>query len=84
MRDRVGIVCGTHEIDPEGPRSAGAGTGKDIIIEDGVWIGYGAIILPGVRIGRKAIIAAGAIVTEDVSPRTIVGGNPARKIKKLD
>jgi acetyltransferase-like isoleucine patch superfamily enzyme len=57
--------------------------GKDIIIGDGVWIGYGAIILPGVKIGKKAIIAAGAIVTKDVADYTIVGGNPAREIRKI-
>ena len=84
ISDRVGIVCGTHEIDPLGARSAGKGIGKDIIIEDGVWIGYGAIILPGVKIGKKAIIAAGAVVTKDVLPRTIVGGNPAKEIRKID
>jgi maltose O-acetyltransferase len=84
ISDRVGIICGTHEIDSLGPRSAGKGTGQDITIEDGVWIGYGAIILPGVRIGKKAIIAAGAVVTKDVPSRTIVGGNPAREIRKID
>ena len=83
ISDRVGIVCGTHEIDSEGARSAGKGTGKDIIIEDGVWIGYGAIILPGVRIGKKAIVAAGAVITSDVEAYTVAAGNPAREIRKL-
>ena len=83
ISDRVGILCGTHEIDPIGPRSAGAGTGKDIVIGNGVWIGYGALILPGVTIGDKAIIGAGAVVTKDIPERTIVAGNPARKIREL-
>ena len=52
-----------------------------IVIEDDVWIGYRATILSGVRVGRGAIIAAGSVVTKDVAPYTIVGGNPARKIK---
>jgi phosphonate metabolism protein (transferase hexapeptide repeat family) len=47
-----------------------------------VWIGHGAIILPGRRVGTGAVIAAGAIVTKDVAPYTIVGGNPARPIKR--
>lgn len=47
-----------------------------------VWIGHGAIILPGRSIGTGAVIAAGAIVTKDVPAYTIVGGNPARPIKR--
>jgi phosphonate metabolism protein (transferase hexapeptide repeat family) len=47
-----------------------------------VWIGHGAIVLPGRNIGTGAVIAAGAIVTKDVPPYTIVGGNPARVIKR--
>jgi hypothetical protein len=47
-----------------------------------VWIGHGAVILPGRSVGIGAVIAAGAIVTRDVAPYTIVGGNPARPIKR--
>lgn len=56
--------------------------GKDlkIQIENDVWIGYGAVILGGVTIGRGAIVAAGSIVTKDVAPYSIVGGNPAKVI----
>lgn len=53
----------------------------DIIVEDDVWIGYGAIIFSGVTIGQGAVIAAGAIVTKDVPPYAIVGGVPAKVIK---
>ena len=53
----------------------------NIIIDDDVWIGYGAIILSGVHIGQGAIIAAGAVVTNDVLPYSIVGGVPAKMIK---
>ena len=53
----------------------------DIVVGDDVWIGYGAIILSGVTIGQGAIIAAGSIVTKDVPPYAIVGGNPAKVIK---
>jgi len=53
----------------------------DIILEDDVWVGYGAIILSGVTIGKGAIIAAGSVVTKDVPPYAIVGGNPAKVIK---
>jgi len=58
--------------------------GAQVIIEDDVWIGTNAIILPGRRLGKGSIIAAGAVVTKDVDPYAIVGGNPARLIKRRD
>ena len=54
----------------------------DIVIGNDVWIGYEAIILSGVTIGDGAIIGARAVVTKDVSPYTVVGGVPAKEIKK--
>lgn len=54
----------------------------DTIIGNDVWIGYGAIIMPGVTIGAGTIIAAGSVVTKDVDPYTITGGNPAKEIRK--
>lgn len=53
----------------------------DIVIDDDVWIGYGATIMSGVHIGQGAVIAAGAIVVNDVNPYAIVGGVPAKVIK---
>lgn len=54
----------------------------DIVIENDVWIGYEAVILAGVHIGNGAIIGTRAVVTKDVAPYTIVGGVPAKPIKK--
>ncbi|CAH2212980.1 CatB-related O-acetyltransferase [Tepidibacter aestuarii] len=54
----------------------------DTIIGNDVWVGTEAIIMPGVKIGDGAIIGARAIVTKDVDPYTVVGGNPAKVIKK--
>jgi virginiamycin A acetyltransferase len=54
----------------------------DIVIGNDVWIGYRAVIMPGVRVGDGAIVAACSVVTKDVAPYTIVGGNPAREIRK--
>ena len=51
---------------------------RPVIIEDGVWIGIGAIVLKGVRIGRNARVGAGAVVVRDVAPEAFVLGNPAR------
>ncbi len=56
-------------------------TRGDIIVEDDVWIGYGAIVLSGVRLGRGSIVAAGAIVTRDVPQYTLAAGVPARAVK---
>jgi len=55
-----------------------------VTVEEGAYIGAGAIILHGIRIGRCAVVAAGAVVREDVPPFTVVGGIPARILKTLD
>ena len=56
---------------------------KPITVEDNVWIGGSATILGGVTIGKNAIVGAGAVVTKDVEPNTIVVGNPARVLRKI-
>lgn len=55
-----------------------------IVIKKGAWIGGRSLILPGVTVGENAVVAGGAVVTKDVEPNTIVGGNPAKVIKRLD
>jgi acetyltransferase-like isoleucine patch superfamily enzyme len=57
---------------------------KSITISDNVWVATNAIILPGVTIGEGAVVAAGSVVTKDVEPWTVVGGNPARVIGKRE
>lgn len=57
---------------------------EPVIIEDGAWVGSGVTILPGVTVGRRSVIAAGSVVTKDVRPETIVGGIPAKIIKKIN
>ncbi|ADF39638.1 virginiamycin A acetyltransferase [Priestia megaterium DSM 319] len=54
----------------------------DTIIGNDVWIGMDTVIMPGVNIGEGAIVAAKSVITKDVEPYTIVGGNPAQKIKE--
>jgi len=56
--------------------------GHAVVIGNDVWIGTGAILLEGISIGDGAIVAAGAVVTKDVPPYTIVGGVPAKQIRK--
>lgn len=57
---------------------------EPIVIEKNVWIGSGAIILPGVTVGRGSVVAAGAVVTKDVPPLSLVGEVPARLIKTIE
>ena len=72
----------THDHQPQvdGPAWTGPITSGKVVIEDGAWIGAGAIILPGVTIGRRAVVAAGAVVSRDVAPGSTVAGVPARPL----
>jgi acetyltransferase-like isoleucine patch superfamily enzyme len=58
-------------------------TAEGIVVEDDVWIGAGAILTDGVRVGKGAVVAAGAVVTSDVPPHTVVAGVPAKVIKAI-
>jgi acetyltransferase-like isoleucine patch superfamily enzyme len=55
-----------------------------IVLHDRVWIGFGATILKGVTIGEGAVVASCSVVTQDVEPYTVVAGNPARAVRKLE
>lgn len=57
---------------------------KEVIINDDAWIGANAIILKGVTIGKAAVVGAGSVVLKNVPDYTIVGGNPAQQIKRID
>lgn len=57
-------------------------TKGDTIVENDVWIGMGVTVMPGVKIGNGSIVATNSVVTKDVQPYSIVGGNPAKLIKK--
>ena len=54
-----------------------------VTIEDDIWIGANAVILPGVTIGHHSVVAAGAVVTKDVPPHSLVAGVPAKIIKQI-
>lgn len=70
-----------HDLDPKQGRKNHYSL---IRICDHVWIGSNATILPGITVGEWAVVAAGAVVTKDVEPYTIVGGVPARVIKRIE
>ena len=57
---------------------------KPIVLKEKTWIGSSSTILPGVTVGENSIVAAGSVVTKDVPPNTIVGGNPAKFISNLE
>jgi len=56
---------------------------QPVVVKDGVWVGEGAVILKGVTVGERAVVGANAVVTRDVPPYSVVGGNPARLIKSF-
>ena len=78
----VQLYAPMHPIDYR-ERATGAEHGEPITIGDDCWIGGGAVICPGVTIGDRCIVAAGAVVTKDVPDDSMVGGSPARIIRKL-
>ena len=78
----VQLLTPTHPADAE-LRRAKWEAAKPITIEDNAWLGGGAIVLAGVIVGEDAIVGAGAVVTKDVPPNTVVVGNPARVVRSL-
>ena len=83
MGPRVIIYGRDHcfELTDRPMATQGMGPYERIVIEDDVWIGAQALILKGVTIGKGAIVAAGAVVTKDIPPYSIVAGNPARIVR---
>ena len=75
-------VISYQEINTFVPIKITKQTIEDIVINDYVWIGTRAMILPNVELGEGVVVCAGAVVTKNVSPYTIVGGVPAREIGK--
>ena len=77
------ILTGGHHIGPS-TRRAGDIDSAPVTIEEGAWIGAGAIVMPGVTVGRGVVIAAGAVVTQSCEAVGLYGGVPARRIRELD
>jgi acetyltransferase-like isoleucine patch superfamily enzyme len=77
----VGIITENHDLNDPDKRAGG----KDVIIGKKCWIGYNAVILPGVTLGDHTVVGAGAIVTKSFPEGyCVIGGNPAKVIKKMD
>ena len=86
IADRVHVYDNnSHSLDPEVRATADRLAPEDIapvVIGDKSWIGAGSIILKGVTVGEGAVVATGSVVTSDVPPYTLVGGNPARVLRQ--
>ncbi len=77
----VSILTASHPLEPSQRRSVTIG--KPILIARNVWIAAGATIIGGVTVGENSVVAAGSMVTKDVPPNALVGGNPARVIRSI-
>jgi acetyltransferase-like isoleucine patch superfamily enzyme len=77
----VNIITSSHPVEPSQRRDCVIA--KPIVIGKNVWIAAGVTIIGGVTIGENAVVAAGSVVTHDVPPNTLVGGNPARVIRAI-
>src|SRR3984885_13316179 len=75
----VSLITAGHPLEPSQRRATTIG--RPIVIEANVWIAAGAIVIGGVTVGENAVVAAGSVVTKDVPPNTLVGGNPAMVIR---
>jgi galactoside O-acetyltransferase len=78
----VTVTTTGHPVHPD-LRRDGTQFSAPVRIEDDVWIGSGAVILPGVTIGRGSVVGAGAVVTGNVPPDVVVGGTPARVLRRI-
>jgi acetyltransferase-like isoleucine patch superfamily enzyme len=77
----VSIITASHPVAPSERRAYLIG--RPIVIEKNVWIAADVTIVGGVTVGENSVIAAGSVVTRDVPPNTLVGGNPARVIRSI-
>jgi acetyltransferase-like isoleucine patch superfamily enzyme len=77
----VSLITSGHPIQPS--RRRDGVTASPIVIGRNVWIAAGATVIGGVTIGDNSVVAAGSVVTKDVPPNTLVGGNPARVIRSI-
>ncbi len=78
---RVNLVTENHPLNPADRKAL---IGKPIVVKRKAWIGAAATILPGITIGENAVVAAGAVVTTNVAPNTVVAGVPAKVVKTLE
>jgi maltose O-acetyltransferase len=79
----VQLITATHPIDPAARRAAWE-QALPITLEDGVWVGAGALVCPGVSIGENTVVGAGSVVTRSLPAGVVAYGNPARVAREID
>lgn len=77
----VSLITTGHPLDPS--RRRAVTIGNPISIERNVWVAAGATVIGGVTIGENSVVAAGSVVTSDIPPNSLAGGNPARVIRAI-
>jgi acetyltransferase-like isoleucine patch superfamily enzyme len=81
----VSVLTGTHDWTKFGAerQTAVPSSGRDVVIEEGVWVSSNAIVVAPCRVGAHSVVGVGALVLTDVEPYTIVAGNPARVLRTI-
>ena len=77
----VSLITSGHPVEPENRRAITIG--RPIVIQRNVWIAAGATVIGGVTVGENSVVGAGSVVTRDIPPNMLVGGNPARIIRSI-
>ncbi|KAK3061046.1 hypothetical protein LTS18_007142 [Coniosporium uncinatum] len=81
----VSLYSGTHPLDPALRNGTkGPELGKEVVIGEDCWIGGNVLVLPGVRLGRGCVVGAGSVVTKSVGDFSVVVGNPAKVVRKIE
>ncbi|MGX7131151.1 MULTISPECIES: chorismate mutase [Enterococcus] len=79
----VQLLTATHPLEPV-KRNSGLESGKPITLGNNVWLGGGVVIIPGVTLGDNVVVAAGSVVTKSFGDNVVLGGNPAKVIKRIE
>ena len=82
----VSVLTGTHDINQfnKERQMSFPGSGRDVVIHEGVWLASNAVVIGPCQIGEHAVVAAGSLVLRDVAPYTVVAGSPAKVVRTIE